>query len=138
MMESGDGKPRIVIFACNWEAYRGLDEVGRTKQAYPAHVRIIRLPCLARVHPGLILWAFQVGADGVLLLGCPPDKCHFGVGGDSAQEMFERATALAHLLGLSPWRLALDWVPDGRGDACTERINAFAQALTEKTGEVAS
>lgn len=135
MMESGDGKPKIVIFTCNWEAYRGLDEMGRARQGSAADVRIIRLPCLARLHPGLILKAFQVGADGVLVLGCPPDRCHFGVGGDSATRMFEQSQSLAHLLGLAPWRLALDSVPDGRGDACAERIRAFAQGLAERAGE---
>ncbi len=137
MAKSANGKPKIVIFACNWEAYRGLDELGRARRDYPAQVRIVRLPCLARLHPGLVIKAFQVGADGVLILGCPPDKCHFGVGGDSAQEMFEQSRALAHLLGRAPWCLALDWVPDGRGDVCAERIDTFVQSLTERTGEIA-
>lgn len=136
MTENAGRQPRIVIFACNWEAYRGLDEMGRAKQGFPARVRIIRLPCLARLHPGLILKAFQAGADGVLVLGCPPDRCHFGVGGDRAQEMFEQSQALAHLLGLAPCRLALDWVPDGCGDACAERIRAFAQGLPESAAEI--
>ena len=125
-------QPRLVVFACNWEAYRGLEEFGKTRQNLPAQVRVMRLPCLARLHPGLILKAFEAGADGVLALGCPPDRCHFGVGGESAQAVFAQASALLHLLGFAPERLALDSVPDGSGEACAERIRAFAARLAER------
>jgi coenzyme F420-reducing hydrogenase delta subunit len=62
-------------------------------------------------------------------LGCPPDHCHFGVGGDAAKEVFAQASALLHLLGFAPERLAVDVVPDGSGDVCAERIRAFVQQL---------
>jgi F420-non-reducing hydrogenase iron-sulfur subunit len=123
--------PRVVIFTCNWEGYRGLDEAGRARETYPADVRIIRLPCLARFHPGLVLKAFQAGADGVLILGCPPEHCHFGVGSDHATEAFARSSALIRLLGLPPASLALESVQDGRGDACAEQIRAFVAGLAE-------
>lgn len=125
-------QPRIVVFACNWEAYRGLEEFGKGRQAFAAETRIVRLPCLARLHPGLILKAFQAGADGVLALGCPPDRCHFGVGGEAAKEVFGQTSALLHLLGFAPERLAVDSVPDGSGEACAERIRAFAGRLEEQ------
>lgn len=125
-------QPRVVVFACNWEAYRGLEESGKARQTLPAQVRVMRLPCVARLHPGLILKAFQAGADGVLALGCPPDRCHFGVGGDAAKEVFAQASALLHLLGFAPERLAVDFVPDGSGDACAERIRAFAAGLVSE------
>jgi F420-non-reducing hydrogenase iron-sulfur subunit len=125
--------PKVVIFTCNWEAYRGLDEAGRAREAYPADVRIVRLPCLARLHPGLVLKTFQAGADGVLVLGCPPEHCHFGVGSDHASEVIARSSALIRLLGFPPASLALEWVPDGRGEACAERIRAFVAGLMQCT-----
>jgi coenzyme F420-reducing hydrogenase delta subunit len=125
-------QPRVVVFTCNWEAYRGLEEFGKTRKGLPAEVRLLRLPCLARLHPGLILKAFEAGADGVLALGCPPDHCHFGVGGEAAQEVFAQASALLHLLGFAPERFAVDSVPDGSGEACAERIRAFAQGLRQR------
>ena len=131
MAANVEARPRIVIFACNWEAYRGLEEVGKNRQGFPAQARVVRLPCLARLHPGLILKAFQMGADGVLVLGCPPDRCHFGVGGESATEVFAQSSALLRLLGFAPHRLALHSVPDGSGEACAERIRAFAARLVE-------
>jgi len=132
MADKDAAQPRIVVFACNWEAYRGLEEAGRARQGFAAETRVVRLPCLARLHSGLVLKAFQMGADGVLILGCPPDRCHFSVGGDSADEMFAQASALVRLLGFAPHRLALDSVPDGSGDVCAERIRTFAARLVEE------
>lgn len=133
-MTARDAHPRIVVFACNWEGYRGLEELGRTRQGVNAQVRVVRLPCLARLHTGLILKAFQAGADGVLALGCSPDRCHFGVGGEHAQVIAQQASALLHLLGIAPTRLAVDWVPEGSATACAERIERFARGLSESQG----
>lgn len=130
-MTAQNAHPRIVVFACNWEGYRGLEELGRTRQGVNAQVRIVRLPCLARLHTGLILKAFQAGADGVLALGCSPDRCHFGVGGEHAQNIAPQASGLLRLLGIAPTRLAVDWVPEGNATACAERIERFARGLAE-------
>jgi coenzyme F420-reducing hydrogenase delta subunit len=122
-------RPRVVIFACNWEGYRGLEELGRARLGVGAQVRVVRIPCLARLHPGLILKAFQAGADGVLALGCAPDRCHYGVGGEHARGVAQQSSELLHLLGIAPTRLKVDWVPNGGATACAERIRQFAHDL---------
>jgi F420-non-reducing hydrogenase iron-sulfur subunit len=33
--------------------------------------------CSGRVDPRLVLEAFRLGADGVLILGCAPGDCHY-------------------------------------------------------------
>lgn len=136
MSEAASDKPRVVVFACNWEAYRGLEEAGASRWCYPAQIRIVRLPCLARLHSGHVLKAFQAGADGVLLLGCPPDRCHYGVGGDNGEWVFQQSAMLLHLLGIAPSRLALDFVPEGRGDTCAERMQAFVDGLAQPAAPV--
>lgn len=133
-MTAQNTHPRIVVFACNWEGYRGLEEMGRTRQGLGAEIRVVRLPCLARLHTGLILKAFQAGADGVLALGCSPDRCHFGVGGEHATAVAGQASALLHLLGIAPTRLAVDSVPEGSAAAFSDRIERFARGLVENRG----
>ena len=64
--------PKIVAFCCNWCSYAGADLAGNNRLAYPAEVKIIRVPCSCRVNPMFILRAFQRGADGVILCGCHP------------------------------------------------------------------
>ena len=60
-------RPKIVAFCCNWCSYAGADLAGSSRLAYPADVKIIRVPCSCRVNPMFILRAFEKGADGVIL-----------------------------------------------------------------------
>ena len=69
-VENTEFRPKIVAFCCNWCSYAGADLAGSSRLAYPADVKIIRVPCSCRVNPMFILRAFQRGADGVILCGC--------------------------------------------------------------------
>ena len=64
-------EPLIVAFCCNWCSYAGADLAGVSRMSYSSNVRIIRVPCSSRVNPSFIIRAFQRGADGVLVAGCP-------------------------------------------------------------------
>ena len=52
-------RPVIVAFCCNWCSYAGADLAGSSRLAYPADVKIIRVPCSCRVNPMFILRAFE-------------------------------------------------------------------------------
>ena len=118
-------EPRIIVFTCNWSAYSALETAGSKRLAYPANVRPIRVMCLGRLHPGLILKAFELGADGVLLLGCPPGECHYESGNERAEELFQETRAIAHLLGIGDDQLMLDWVGVGEGEVFVQKVTEF-------------
>ena len=121
---------KVIVFTCNWNAYSGLEMAGYERLSLPAGVRPVKVMCLGRLHPGLVLKAFELGADGVLMLGCPPGECRYEFGNSRAEELFEETRALACLLGIGEERLRLDWVAAGDGEA-------FAQKVREFVGEVA-
>jgi F420-non-reducing hydrogenase iron-sulfur subunit len=62
-------EPKIVGFLCNWCSYAAADLAGTSRKKYCPNVRVIRVMCSGRVEPTFILKAFQLGADGVLVLG---------------------------------------------------------------------
>jgi len=66
---SGEFKPKIIAFACNWCAYSAADLAGVSRFQYPPNLRIIRVMCSGRINPNFILKGFQNGADGVLVAG---------------------------------------------------------------------
>jgi coenzyme F420-reducing hydrogenase delta subunit len=70
----------IVAFCCNWCSYAGADMAGTSRLAYPARVKIIRVPCSCRVDEALVLRAFAKGADGVMVCGCHLGDCHYASG----------------------------------------------------------
>ncbi len=124
-----DLEPRIVGFVCNWSAYSGVEMAGVDKREYPASIRLVRLMCLGRLHLGLILKAFELGADGVMLLGCPPEDCHYDSGITQAKEVFTQAKKMLSLLGIDQKRLALVEVPIGRGDLLASRVSDFVRRI---------
>ena len=75
-----DDKPRILVFACENDAYPALDMVGINRLEYPAHFRVIPVRCLGSVNSVVVADAVQRGYDGVALLGCRSGEdyqCHF-------------------------------------------------------------
>jgi coenzyme F420-reducing hydrogenase delta subunit len=125
-----DFKPRIIGFVCNWGAYSGVEMAGVNKKEYPASVKLVRVMCLGRLHLGLILKAFELGADGVMLLGCPPEDCHYESGMSMAKELFTQARKVLNLLGINQKRLALVEVPLGRGDILTKQVSIFVKRVS--------
>ena len=121
----------VVVFICNWNAYSALETAGSKRLAYPASVHPIRVMCLGRLHPGLVLKAFELGADGVLLLGCPPDECHYEFGNERAEELFQETQAIAHLLGIGDERLKLDWVGAGEGETFVQKVTEFCRRVAD-------
>ena len=93
-------QPRIVVFACNWCSYPAADAAGINRMQYPPNVRIIRTMCMGRVNPGHVLKAFEMGADGVVLVGCKPGTCRYGSGTATARENTEDTRDIIRLLGL--------------------------------------
>ena len=67
MSEANAFEPKIVAYVCNWCTYLGADLAGTTRLEYPANVRIIRLPCTGRIDFNLLIKAFEIGADAVLV-----------------------------------------------------------------------
>ena len=124
-----DFQPHIVGFVCNWSAYSGVEMAGVNREEYPPNIWLVRLMCLGRLHLGLILKAFELGADGVMLLGCPSDDCHYESGMASAKEVFVQARKMLNLLGIDPKRLALVEVPLGRGDFLANRVSGFVKRI---------
>ena len=78
--DPSEWQPRIVAFLCNWCSYAGADLAGMSRLAYPAAIKIVRLPCSGRVDPMFIIKSFEQGADLVLVSGCHPGDCHYTSG----------------------------------------------------------
>lgn len=71
--------PKLLVFRCQWAFFPPLD--GKSNP----NIRVIDLPCAARVDPVHILNAFQQGADGVLIAACAEEDCMQEKAGGKAQ-----------------------------------------------------
>jgi quinone-modifying oxidoreductase subunit QmoB len=80
-------KPRILVLACENDAYPALDMAAMNKFQYSAFARIIPVRCLGSVNTIWINDALSSGYDGVILMGCQKGEnyqCHFVKGSELA------------------------------------------------------
>ena len=77
---ASNGKPKILGFVCEWSLGRTdlIHEDGTVKGM--EHVKTIRIPCSGFVKTEWVTFAFENGAQGVFVLGCPLGDCHFNEG----------------------------------------------------------
>jgi quinone-modifying oxidoreductase subunit QmoB len=80
-------KPRILVLACENDAYPALDMAAMNRFQYSAFARIIPVRCLGSVNTIWINDALSSGYDGVILMGCQKGdnyQCHFVKGSEMA------------------------------------------------------
>jgi len=122
-------RPRIVAFCCNWCAYAGADLAGVSRCQYSPEIRVIRVMCSGRVDPGMVLRCFELGADGVMVLGCHIGDCHYMNGNEVAEGRMERVRELMILLGIDPRRLMLRWISASEGELFASTADDFSDLL---------
>ena len=117
------------MFTCNWNAYSGLETAGVERRNYPANVYPIKVMCLGQISPGVILKAFEKGAKGVLLLGCPVGNVISNLAIGAWKKYSPRAKGLATVLGYQDEQLRLDWVAAGEGEDFVKKVQDFVSGL---------
>ncbi len=125
------GRPRILVFGCEWSGHAAAELAGANKLSYPVETRLIRVRCSARFDPIHVLWAFHNGADGVFLGACALGDCHYVDGNRYAQERIGTLRELLAKNGFDPRRLRLEWiVPDDAYEFVT-KITGFADLVAK-------
>jgi coenzyme F420-reducing hydrogenase delta subunit len=114
-MKNKKSEKKVIVFSCNWQAYSSVESAGIEGQKYPSTVFPIRLACLGRISPGIILKSFEKGADGVILAGCPEGECQHHAGNQAAGEVFKETRALLALLGYNKDQLQFSFLSAGDG-----------------------
>ncbi len=110
-------KPRILVLACENDAYPALDMAGLSRIVYSAFVRIIPVRCLGSVNTIWITDALNSGYDGVMMMGCKKGdeyQCHFVKGSELAGYRMSKIGDTLTGMGLEP-----------------ERVSTFEVAITD-------
>jgi coenzyme F420-reducing hydrogenase delta subunit len=76
----------------------------------PSNVKLIKVPCSGRISPLFVLNAIQGGADGVLINGCVPEKCHFKEGNLGARRQLDELRSFLSHLGMEQERIRFAWI----------------------------
>jgi NADPH-dependent glutamate synthase beta subunit-like oxidoreductase/coenzyme F420-reducing hydrogenase delta subunit/Pyruvate/2-oxoacid:ferredoxin oxidoreductase delta subunit len=122
--------PLVIGFACQWGGYAALEVAGMARVSYPDGLYWIPVPCACRLDTGLLLRAFEGGADGVLIASCEVESCHYRFGSRRAAENLFKARNLLTLLGIPENRIGIITVPSSMtGRMFAEHISQFMESL---------
>ena len=123
-------EPKILGFLCNWCSYAGADLAGVSRVQYPPNIRVIRVMCSGRVDPMFVFKALQVGADGVIVMGCHPGDCHYIDGNYEAENKFDMTKKFLELIGFDN-RVRLEWVSASEGTRYGAVVTEFTQQIKD-------
>ena len=97
---------KILVFLCNWGPHAAFQALQDAGNPVLSRLRMVRVPCSGRMTKALMFKPFEMGADGVVLLGCGEGSCRYGVGTSTARNNVEDTREILDMLGLSGERLA--------------------------------
>lgn len=109
MPDAFDEKPRILVLACENDAYPALDMAGMSHIEYSAFVRVVPIRCLGSTNLVWITDALNSGYDGIVLMGCQKGEnyqCHFVKGSEIAHNRMSKVDDTLKSLSLEPERIA--------------------------------
>ena len=101
--------PRLAVFQCQYCLYSEADQRWMDTQL-PQYIKLIKVPCTGRISPLFVLNAVQGGADGILISGCKPEKCHFKEGNLGARRQLDEFARFLTYLGMEAGRLCFVWI----------------------------
>jgi coenzyme F420-reducing hydrogenase delta subunit len=101
--------PNIQAFCCHYTSQQSCAENGGGLQedGFPNNITINRVACGGKLQVSTILEAFENGADGVYVVGCPTDKCHNIMGSQRAAKKVLAVKKALEELGVEPDRIEM-------------------------------
>ena len=115
-------EPRVVCFSCSF----GWGYQGDRQRLFSDQPYWVQVACSGKIETEQILEAFRSGADGVLILGCPENECHFQDGNYQLRKRLELLKGILAAHGIEPERLAMLFARDPAGASVAELVAQMA------------
>ena len=127
-------KPRILVLACENDAYPALDMAARIGNHHSAMVRTIPVRCLGSVNAIWVTDALNSGYDGVMLMGCKRGddyQCHFVKGSELAHYRMSKIDDTLEQLQLETERVQTHEVEITDVKRVADLLNDYAKTIDE-------
>jgi heterodisulfide reductase subunit A len=135
MSANGTSKPLVLAVCCSECGHTAVDSAGMTLMQYPANVRVMKVPCTGILRVQQFLEAFKAGAQGVMVVGCKADGCHYEVGSPKTQKKVTLARMLLKEYGIEPERLEMFNMVYIEGNKFAEAARMMTERV-EKLGPI--
>ena len=134
MPDEFDEKPRILVLACENDAYPALDMAAQNRLEYSAFTRVVPVRCLGSVNTIWLTDALNSGYDGIILMGCQKGddyQCHFVKGSEIAHIRMSKIADTLETLNLEKERVATYEVAITDVARTADLINDMAKTIEE-------
>ena len=119
---------RIIGFCCQNAISEEKGLAGKGRMSFEPTIRIVQIPCSSKVDTLPIIKAFEAGADGIFVLGCPEHACRLLDGNLRAQKIVNYTKGLLEEIGMESGRLEMFQL----GTPEWQRFEQVAKAMTER------
>jgi F420-non-reducing hydrogenase iron-sulfur subunit len=105
-------QPKVICFSCKFSWGYLTDESALSK----AIENWIPIICTGKIDTTYMMEAFEKGADGILILGCPEGNCHYQDGNYEAKKRVYLLRRMLESMGIEGERvrIVLSSDPEGR------------------------
>ena len=129
-----DEKPRILVLACENDAYPALDMAAQNNIEYSAFARVVPVRCLGSTSLSWVTDSMNSGFDGVVLMGCQKGddyQCHFVKGSAMAAERMAKVGDTLESLSLEKERVVVHEVAITDIHRAPKLINDMAETIEQ-------
>ncbi len=114
--------PQAIAFVCSWAHNSNGFEL-------PQNIHVIPVKCSGRVDPLHVLHAFMLGADGVLIVSCKAETCHYVFGSHITKKRVKQMKEWLAAVGMNAERLRLEYSSVGEEQRLSETLKDFTTKL---------
>lgn len=134
MPDEFEESPRIIVLACENDAYPALDMAARNGNHFSPAARVVPVRCLGSVNSIWVTDALNSGYDGVMLMGCRRGddyQCHFVKGSELAHDRMSKIDDTLEQLQLESERVVTHEVEITDINRAPQLINEYAKVIEE-------
>jgi len=118
-------KPKVVCFSCKF-SWGYLTDEAKLSNEIENWIPII---CTGKIDATHIINAFEEGADGVLILGCPEGDCHYQDGNYEAKKRVYLLRTLLESMGIEKERIRIELSTDPEGKRIPQLVKEMSKGL---------
>jgi len=115
----------VMAIGCNWGGTAAADHAGLRGLKHDERFYLLSVDCIGQLDATVMGRAFLEGANGLLLIGCPPEECHHSYGLDHTWSRVLMIKKLLSLIGLERERIALAHADLNNPEAYVKTVNRF-------------
>ncbi len=120
-------KPKVVCFSCKfgWGYLTDEDTLSSKIENW------IPIICTGKIDTTHMIDAFNEGADGILILGCPEGDCHYQDGNYEAKKRVYLLRRLLESIGIDKERIRIELSIDPEGRRIPQLVKEMSKELAK-------